>query len=153
MKRIIAAVLIILTMTASTAGAETAWVLCHPDSYVNIRWSPSTRSTAEAQVYAGDEIELDGKKDGKWLHCLCSSESGDGWIRSDYISTDEPDILDGAAYEITKNRTRVRTSASGRVIRMLKKGTTVTVYLMTPEWSVTNFGFIATEFLQAVTNE
>lgn len=153
MKRMAAVLMAIMAagaILAARAETESAWGLCQPDSYVNVRWSPSTKSSAEGQLYMGDEIQLDGEKSGKWLHCIVSTESGEGWIRSDYVCMDEPEETNESVYEITRNRTRVRASAGGRVIKMLKKGTRVTVYLKTEEWCVTNLGFIATEFLNEI---
>ena len=153
MKRIdvFAVLLMILAAFFGAAAAEETdgWIMCQPDSEVNIRRHPDMQSEVVAWGWMGQRITLDGKKSGKWLHCIGVGEYGEGWIRGDYVSLEEPE--NGGIYETTRNKVCVRASAGGKVIRRLSAGTRVTVHLWTSEWCVTDRGFISADFLQEVT--
>lgn len=156
MKRAIVLMILlaILPGVVSAGGRKnepvSGWVLCQPDSKVNIREKPKKTAEVVAWGYAGDEIQLDGRKRGKWLHVIIPCETGEGWIRADYVSLDPPEDVGSGKFETLVNRVRVRASAGGRVIRRLKKGVTVTVSIVTAEWCVTNVGFIKTSCLMEV---
>lgn len=135
---------LLLCMVAGFAHAESGWVVCQPDSKVNIRQNPHRNSEVVAWGYMGDEIELDGRKSGVWLHCIIPCETGEGWIRKDYVSTDPPEELEEGIYIIEKNKTLARTSIGGKVRKKLKAGQTVEVYMVTALWCITEEGFIKT---------
>lgn len=145
-----AIILILLLALTASAAAENGWIMCQPDSLVNIRENPRKTAAVVAYGYAGDEIELDGKSRGAWLHCIIPSETGEGWVRKDYVSLDEPEDIGSGVFETTLGSVRVRASAGGRVLRRIKKGATVTVSMVTTEWCVTNLGFIQTRCLMEV---
>jgi SH3-like domain-containing protein len=147
------AFLLIGTAVAEAGELKTGWAMCKPDSCVNIRSRPNKHSSVVAHAYMGDEITLTGKKYGKWRHCIFPCEAGEGWIRADYLSTDEPIDIGSGRFEVEKNRTLVRVSAGGKIIRRLNAGDVVSVYLITNEWCVTNKGFIKTECLVALPYE
>lgn len=140
--------LVILLMATAAAQAESyGWVMCQPDSQVNIRQNPSKHSEIVAHAFAGDRITLTGRKKGKWLHCIYPCENGEGWIRRDYISEDEPEDIQTGIFQIIGDEVNVRYSAGGKIFRKLDYGTTVRVSMVTAEWSVTEYGFIQTRFL------
>ena len=150
MKRAMMVVLIMLLLMG-TAGAESyGWVMCQPDSQVNIRGGPGQRYSVVAHRYAGDRVLLDGKKRGKWVHCVLSCESGEGWIRRDFLSLDEPEDVGSGIFITTVGRVNARYSAGGGIRKKLKEGTALTVSMVTAEWCVTSQGFIRTEFLMEV---
>lgn len=153
MKKIIV-IVILAALLISTAAAEKpteAWVMCQPDSQVNVRANPKNGSEVVAYAFPGDRIELSGKKKGRWYHCFISCEAGEGWIRSDFLSFYEPEIYpDGKVFVTTHGKLYARRSIGGTKRMTLKKGVKVTVYMMAAEWSVTDKGYIMTEFLEEV---
>ena len=147
------AFLLIGTAVAEAGEIKTGWAMCKPESCVNIRSRPNKHSRVVGKAYIGDEIELDGRKYGKWLHCRFLCEAGEDWIRADYVSRDEPEDIGSGRFEVEKNNTIVRASQGGKIIGRLQAGTVVNVYLITPQWCVTNKGFIKTECLLALPEE
>jgi len=146
-------ILAMLGLMAGTAQAAPekpaeAWVMCQPDSSVNVRERPNKHSEVVCEAYAGDRITLDGKKQGRWYHCLIPCEAGEGWIRGDFLSFYEPEYWpEGRKFETTAGNLNARFSIRGNIRKRLGKGVTLTVYLCSEEWSVTSQGFIQTKFL------
>ena len=69
-----------------------AWVLCQPDSYVNIRERASSRSAYAGMLMSGDQIWVDGRTKDGYAHCEnMSNELGEGWVHAGYIVFEEPD--------------------------------------------------------------
>ena len=152
MKGLIIALISLVIGTAS-ADAEYGWIMCQPDSEVNIRSGPSKRSEVVAHGYVGDRVELDGKRKGQWVHCIIPCEYGEGWIREDFISFDPPEDLGSGICETTNDNVWARYSAGGKRRKRLKKGSVVTLYFTAAGWSVTSEGFIATRFLEEIPAE
>ena len=155
MRRILVAVLSVmiilsLTVPAGTAQAEKkrsqVWVLCQPDSYVNIRSMPNHRSQIEGYAYCGDMFETDWKTKGGYLHVYASIEAGDGWISKGYIIYEEPVAVNEAWIVESKGRLAARTTINGKRRKWLKPGTAVMVYYVA-EWTVTNVGFVDSEYI------
>lgn len=151
MKRMVIALIALLLMGTAEAETTKGWVMCQPDSWVYIREKPSKKAPLAARGFMGFEVELDGRKSGKWVHCIVPCEYGEGWIREDFLSYCEPEEIGSENYKIRKNNTWARYSAGGRTRRKLQKGAKVKVYMKTAEWSVTSQGFIRTELLEACT--
>lgn len=145
--RIALSILAVLTLMpfGGTAQAEKkrspVWVLCQPDSYVNIRSKPNHRSQIEGYAYCGDRFETDWKTKGGYLHVYASVEAGEGWISKGYIVYEEPEAVNEAWIVESKGRLAARTTINGKRRKWLKPGTTVTVYYVA-EWAVTNVGFV-----------
>ena len=94
-------------------------------------------------------MELSGKKQGRWYHCLIPCEAGEGWIRGDFLSDFEPEIYpEGRTFRTTHGKVYARYSIRGNKRATLKKGAKVTVYMLADEWAVTSKGYIMTEFLE-----
>lgn len=150
MKRLIA--LILSFLIVFPACAEEVWVMCQPNSEVMVRLSPNKHSEQTGRVFAGDRLELTGRKSGRWYEAYVSNEYGRGWIRGDYLSFSEPEVFkDGKQFRTTVGKLVARFSIRGNIRRKFKSaGAIVTVYLMADEWSVTSEGFIMTEFLEEV---
>lgn len=148
-------IIISLIIPANAERPHEAWVMCQLNSEVVVRAKPSKHAREVARVYPGDRVELDGKKIGRWYHCIGTGEPGEGWIRGDYLSFTEPVVYkEGKLYHTTKANLIARFSIRGNVRRKFrKKGVTVTVYLMAEEWAVTSQGFIMTRFLEAEDEE
>lgn len=136
-----------LLVTGAAAEKTSGWVMCQPDSMVNIREKPDKNSDVVAWGYMGDEITLDGRKKGKWLHVIIPCETGEGWIRSDYVSEDPPEDVGSGVFRVEKNNTFARTSAGGKIRLRMKAGKELTVHMVTALWCVTSEGFVRTECL------
>ena len=128
------------------------FILCHPESFLNARFSPSKHGSMIGQLYCGDYVETDGKKKNGFAHCInLSFETPDGWISTGYMVETEPVIEQFTATVEANGRVACREKIGGKVVRWVKPGSEVTVFAYTDEWSVTNKGYIRTEYLQAST--
>lgn len=147
MRRILAILLMIIILPAS---ADPAYVICSPESFVWMRTQPKFRAQEAGYLYAGDMVETDGRRSGNWVHVLCdTNESGDGWVYSGYLVGDKPEIYQsGMDATTTKGKVRVRQYAGGKITKTLKKGTKLTAYVVSSEWTLTDAGFIKTELLE-----
>jgi len=152
---VILSVVFVITICAITlinnahAEQEEVWVLCNPDSFVNVRTKPSTRSMILGSAYCGDRIVIDGKTKNGYIHCIdLSLEMSEGWIHSGYIVYDKPDCSKILQCSIQSDgRVAARKTIDGKRNKWVKKNSTVTVYAVSAEWCVTNKGFIKTEYI------
>ena len=126
------------------------YVICQPDSFLNIRESPKKTARESGRLELGDRIETDGKLKNGYMHIVnASTESGDGWVAVRYLVTDRPEIVTETARNISGGRAAIRKYPGGKRTGWLKKGATVTVYAWTDEWCVTNRGFISSDCLES----
>lgn len=150
-KRWIALILVLIAL-AGTAHAETteAWILCQPDSMVNVRSSPRKTAIVEGWLFAGDMIEVDRwTKD--WVHIVnASCEAGEGWVASGYVTEYFAQVMDGEPWRTNHRQVNTRYCIGGKRRNVLTKGTELEVYVMAQDWSVTSKGFIRTEYLEEV---
>lgn len=153
MKRI-AALVILALILCGVADAEKpteAWVMCQLNSTVNARTQANKHARAVCTMFAGDRVQLTGRKVGRWYHCIIPCENGEGWIRGDYLSFTEPEIFeDGKLFVTNSGNLFARFSIRGNIRVKLKKGAKLKVYLMAEEWSVTSQGFVMTKYLEEV---
>ena len=148
MKRIIAAA-IFAVLLFSCAFAETAWVLCQPDSYVNIRQNPSSRSAIIGRYECGDEVEVSGKKKNGFMRCSgLSLEETDGWISAGYLVYSKPEPVFQHVTVHSNGRVACRKTVDGSRRCWVKDGDIVKVFYRSDEWSVTDRGFIRTEYVE-----
>ena len=150
---IIAAMLAILIGSLAAAEEEgtSVWVMCQPESYVNIRERPGSRSPVLGRYEAGTRLTTDGKTKNGYLHLIhLTLESEEGWIHGGYIVYGEPEEKN-ATYEIRSNgRVAARKTIDGKRRRWMRNGDRVTVYRASRVWAVTNRGFIQTRYLKEV---
>lgn len=159
MKKFFAALAIMVTLVnglywGSKAGASTNgyFILCHPESFLNARFSPSKRGSLIGSLYCGDYVETDGQEKGGYIHCTnLTFETDEGWIYAGYLVDTEPEIREFTATIIASGRVACRNKVGGKRIRWAKPGLEVTVFAQTDEWSVTSKGYIQTRYLQANT--
>lgn len=146
MKKII---ILLLTFMVSTGFADECWILCQPDSYVNVRETSSRNGNIIGRYSCGDKLYTDGKTKHGFVHCInLSLESTEGWVHSGYIVYDEPYTPESQDATITsKGRVACRRTINGDRRCWAKNGTEIKVYMMSYEWSVTNKGFIKTEYI------
>ena len=158
-------VMILLMGLAWAAAEETpdgatgcVWVMCKPGSYVNVRYKARKTGAVIGRVECGEKLWTDGKVNGQFLHLVgLTMESGDGWIRRGYVVEDEPAILAGEAnggrgerYLVNAlGRVALRRTVNGARRAWAKSGSNLRVLVMSDTWSLTNRGFIRTEFLEA----
>lgn len=151
--------LIAVMLFALTCGAcaeeldtiiEEVWVLCYPDSEVNVRENPSKNSFAFGALSCGDCVWTDNKTKGGYLHVVdLAAEIADGWISRRYVSYEKPEIITKQAVIRSNGRVACRKWINGKIKGWITNGETLTVYAMTSEWAATSRGYISSQFLQA----
>lgn len=151
---LIAAVLIgIVSAVRGIAKADTiteeVWVLCKPEGTVNLRATPGGRVFGGCQ--SGAKMWTDNRTKNGFLHVLeLAAEEDSGWISSRYIVFDEPrEVMDGMMI-CSEGRVACREWIGGKVIRWVQDGELVTVYWISDEWAVTEYGYIRSVYLGQV---
>lgn len=155
MKRWSAIVLaIILILIAVIANGEEVWVLCQPDSYVNVRVNPSKNAQVIGRIDCGDQLETDGKEKDGWLHLVgLSLEESDGWIKKGYVTYYEPVFPENRTFFVcSRSRVACRKTINGNIRKWLYNGDDVLVYCYS-DWAVTNKGFVMMDYLEEVVYE
>ena len=128
---------------------EEVWVLCEKDGCVNLREKP------KGQIFGGVQacscLWTDNRTKGEWLHVVeLPAECDSGWISSRYIVFDEPRPVFCELEIRAEGRVACRQWIGGKVVRWLHDGDAVMVYYSSDEWSVTDKGYIRTDFLEGV---
>lgn len=140
----------VLQIVRCEDAVEEAWIICNPESCVIMREKASRKSCTAGYLYVGDKIETDGKVRNGFLHLVnVSNEIYDGWVNTGYVTYFEPETCK-KSMEVIRGKTAARSCVKGDVKKRLKKGTIVTVYAFSEEWSVTSAGYIMTKFLEDV---
>ena len=146
---IIAVVLLSAYFMTRARSEESVWVLCQPDSWVNVRATPSKHSNEIGRMECGDSAYTDGKTKNGYLHLVnLSFEEDEGWIKKGYIVYDEP--YRPVIYDTTvdsKGRVAARKTIKGNRRCWLNDGQNIKVYMASSEWCVTNKGFVKTQFI------
>ena len=125
-----------------------AWVLCQPDSYVNIRERASSRSAYAGMLMSGDQIWVDGRTKDGYAHCEnMSNELGEGWVHAGYIVFEEPEEVNKECRISSNGRVSCRRTIGGDRRCWVVDGSEVFVYQVAGEWAVTDKGFVKTEFI------
>ena len=133
---------------ADRKGTEERWALCQPDSYLNIREEPKKGANICGWLYLGDRVETDGKVKNGYLHIIrASTETGDGWVAARYLMEIPPKVQTVTGTIESKSRVAARSQPGGKRNRWMKPGDKVTVYAFGSEWTVTDRGFIRSEFV------
>lgn len=147
MKKLI--LMLILILSASFCYAETeCWILCQPDSYVNVRPNSNKKGQAEGYLLCGDKAATENAtRNGYLFLTQVSTERGEGWVNSGYVVYSKPVYLNKKVNICSKGRVACRRAIGGSRRCWAKDGDTVTVYYISDEWSITNKGFIKTEYL------
>ena len=151
---LIAAVILIGAFFMVRGSAEdqtvTAWVICQPGDYINIRARASKRSQAVGRLDCGDDIEITGETENGFAEIAdLPMDTPDGaWIYAGYIVLDEPVWYGDEMEVIGTARVAARKNCCGAIRKLMQPGTVVQVFWKTDEWCVTNYGFIRTEYLE-----
>lgn len=154
MRRVIEIVLYIglflaLVAVFGKAWADDGWIVCQPDSYVNIRETPGKGGRVIGYLQLGDKVETGERKKG-YTHISGSyTEDGEGWVASGYIVDNKPQIETVRAWVDAEGRVACRRSAGGDLRRWLDEGQELILYASSAIWSVTSEGFVRTEYILA----
>ena len=137
---------LIVVLPARAVETETIWVICQPDSVVNIRSRASSRSDSVGYACPCDSFETDGVTKQGFIHVFASIEAMEGWISLGYVVYEEPVPVYEDREIDASGRVAARRTIGGKRRRWLKPGDSVKVYYEA-EWCVTNAGFVRREFI------
>jgi len=144
---IVLSALLILLPSVSMAE-ETVWILCDPDSYVCIRNAPKKSSMAFGGTTCGRTLTTDGAEKNGFVHVVdLAAEEETGWVSAMYIVREEPKQMRQPAIVVSNGRLAARNGVNGKVKKWLKPMDRVTILCWTSEWSLTNAGYVKSEFL------
>ena len=130
----------------------TMYVLCKPNSFVNVREFPKKNGKPAGRLECGDEVLTLGEKRGQFMKIYGPTfEAGELWIHAGYLTEEKPEIFeDGKEYTVIgKGRVALRRYIRGQRRAWTRPGKTLKVYAITSEWALTNRGFIRSEYLEA----
>ena len=126
---------------------EIRYVICK--DYVNARSTPNKKQEPIGRLEAGETVYTDGVKRNGYLHCVyLNFEYDEGWVFAGYLSEYEPEAVWRNATVVSRGKLAVRNYIKGRRVKWLKPGATVKVYYWSDDWSLTNFGYVQTQYLE-----
>lgn len=126
---------------------EARWVFCN--DVLLVREGPKKALPATGELEPGTMVWTDGKVRNGYCHLInLANESGDGWVKSIYLTDEEPMRIDREATVISKGRLAARRTVGGERKAWLKPQSVLTVYWMTSEWAVTNKGYVMVRYLE-----
>lgn len=140
---------LVLVLLFNRAWGEEGWIMCQPDSFVNIRESPGKGGRVVGYLELGDAIQTGGHRNGYTHVTGISNESGEGWVASGYIVTDAPQVETVAAKVDADGRVACRRAIGGNRRKWLHAGDALTLYASSAEWSITSEGFVKTQYILA----
>ena len=141
--------------TAECRAAEeqmiTCWAMCMPKSHVDVHMKPDKDSKIVGYLDPGDSFHTDGESKNGFIWCDVG-DGGEGWVYCGYVSTEEPEKVNERYVCVALKQVACRRWIHGPQIKgrgaWLKNMSTVMVYFRTSEWSVTNRGYIKSEWLE-----
>lgn len=153
-RRILVAALVVIVLVGLFATGlvraeqeeETVWVLCQPESYVNIRENPRKTARKIGYAWCGDDFRTDGKIRNGFIHVRAGTETGEGWISTGYIVYCQPQEVGEVWRTECNGRVAVRATIDGKRTRWIHDGDPVQVYWVA-EVALTSIGFVQAEFL------
>ena len=154
MKRMIMllmALILLCTVASAERIQEEVWVLCMPDSEVNVRERPKKTGEIFGGAMCGACMWTDNVKKNGYFHVLdLAAESDTGWISARYVVYDEPVEVNAVMEIRSDGRVACRRWINGKINSWIMNGDRLTVYWMSPSWAVTSRGYIRSEFLTEV---
>lgn len=137
---------------ANGKTTTTAWVMCRPGDWVNVRGWAKAKGESYGMLETGYSVELDGQFENGFAHCVdMALETDEGWVSTGYLVFEKPEWMDGAWYRVEADgRVAARKNVSGERLCWLKPGTELQIFWMADEWAVTTRGFIRSEYLAPV---
>lgn len=150
MRKLIISILCLVLAVAMCVGAvaESVYILCQPDSWVNVRVLPKKSGAIIGRYELGQEVETDGKRQNGFIHLVgLSLEEPEGWVHSGFV-TDSPVTVHTVKMHVAASgRVACRRSIKGTRRKWLVDGDYLTVYAWSDTWAITNQGFIQKRFL------
>ena len=137
---------------ASEEKLITVWALCKPGSFVEVRETPSKNGHHVGMLDPCDSFQTDGVTKNGYVRAIGLGDGGEGWVYSGFVSTEKPEPVFERYMCNSLSRVACRRWISGpRVANYgwIVNGSTVDVFYRTESWSVTNRGYIKSEFLEA----
>ena len=129
----------------TNSKAETKYVLVQ--SELNVRSRASLGSEVRGRLYNGDEVKVTRTYRGwSFLEDL-PSEEGFGWVSSGYLVDHPVEEVCKQGVIAANGRVALRKTVSGDRKAWAYPGDVLTVYGKSDIWSVTDRGYIKTEFL------
>lgn len=148
---LMALIVILCTVASAERIQEEVWVLCMPDSDVNVRDKPKKTGQIFGGAMCGACMWTDNVKKNGYLHVLeLASEEAEGWISARYIVYDVPVEVNAVMEIRSDGRVACRRWINGKINSWIMNGDRLTVYWMSPSWAVTSRGYIRSEFLTEV---
>lgn len=145
MKKVLCVLLLLILPACGLA--DEYYIICQPDSYVNVRIAPNKNAAVIGRYELGQMVKTDGKKKNGFVHLTdLSLENSDGWVSAGFITGEM--TIDTQTARIGRDRVACRRSIKGNRRKWLQKGDIVTVFAWSDDWAVTNQGFVMTEFLE-----
>ena len=139
---LLVAVFLIFAMTVYNdcfAEEEVRYVLCRPGVEVNVRYSPRKGSEIIGNLDCGDAVRTDGKEKNGYVHITgLTFEYSEGWIYKGLLIAERPYVKEWQCQIVTGTRVAARHYIGGKRKGWIKPGA---------EWSITNRGYVKTEFL------
>lgn len=145
MKRAIT-IILLAVLLVSGAAADSIYVLCQPDSFVNVRLFPVKSADVAGRVELGDELQTDGKRQNGFVHVVSGFES-DAWINAGFVTDSPVRVMTLRTQINARGRVACRRSIKGTRRKWLSDGQNVTIYGFSDDWAITNHGFIQTQYL------
>lgn len=150
MKQVLIFLLIVISLFAWGAQAEEEgyYVLCRPESMVNVRSRPKKNAPVVGWVAFGTFVKTDGKEKNGFVHVIdLAAEEPEGWIYAGFLTWDKPRDEKYSAV-VWGGRLIARSCIDGKQVCVLREGKTVTVYARCNQWAVTDKGYVMCDYLR-----
>ena len=126
---------------------DTMYVLC--SDFVYARSTPNKKQEPLGRLEPGDEVLVDGRKKNGYYHCVdLNFEQETGWVYGGYLVYDKPEPVGKTATIVSYGRLAARKYVNGRRTRWLKSGAKLKVLYWTDSWSLTNCGYVQSQYLE-----
>lgn len=146
-KRFAVLLVTLMLLCGCACADDNVWALCK--SYVNLRAKPSTKAEIVGYLDCGDGAETDCVVKNGWLHIVRPSmESGDSWVNLSYMVYSKPEKVDALMSVVGNGRVALRKTVDGKRRAWIRQGDMLKVLWVSDEWSLTNRGYIRTEYLK-----
>lgn len=126
------------------------WVMMKPGDWVNLRMTPSKKSTEVGRLFSGDRFTTDGKVKDGFVHVLDAGDC-DCWVYAGYVVFEEPvEVMEN--YIVCSNgRVACRRWMDGELVARhpwAVNGSEITVFYTSDGWACTNRGYMRLEYLE-----
>ena len=154
MRKVVVVITIMVVIISTGIAEDTYFVMCNPESHVNVHSKAKKSSEVIAWLHFGTEVTVDKEYNG-FCHVIdLMGEETSGWVSKKYLDIWEPmDDVEGIYLVVADGRVAIRNAINGKVKAWLQPGESVEVFAMTAEWAIVNKGFVRAEFLVEVEDE